>query len=264
MSRQNRVKLNHLLTTWRTSTISACSWLHKKGVGYDLLNKYRKRGWLKAIGNGAVARAGDKIDWSGGLYTIQEQLKLPIHVGGKTALLLRGYSHFIPQATGWTLFLFSPPKTKLPTWFKKYPWGVSLRFVTSNLFASLSEGAFSNHEMGAYSIRISSLERAIFELLSLVPQEQSFEEATLLMEGLTTLRPKIVQKLLQMCNSIKVKRLFLFLAETCNHPWVQRLNLSDINLGKGKRLIEKNGVLNIKYGITVPKNLGTHKNEKRS
>lgn len=31
------------------------------------------------VGRGAYAKAGDKIEWTGGLYAIQEQMKLPIH-----------------------------------------------------------------------------------------------------------------------------------------------------------------------------------------
>ncbi len=37
------------------------------------------------------------------------------------------------------------------------------------------------------------------------------------MEGLTTLRPRLIQSLLEQCRSVKVKRLFTVLAEACNH-----------------------------------------------
>jgi hypothetical protein len=71
------------------------------------------------------------------------------------------------------------------------------------------------------------------------------------MEGFTTLRPKLVSELLECCNSIKVKRLFLFLAEHYNHTWVR--SISKVDLGSGKRLVVKNGCFDRKYGITVPK-----------
>ena len=73
------------------------------------------------------------------------------------------------------------------------------------------------------------------------------------MEGLTTLRPKLVQRLLEECKSVKVRRLFLFMAESSNHDWVKELNVEKIDLGSGKRVIVKNGVLDKKYKITVPK-----------
>ena len=258
MSLENRGKLNQLLSNWPPHSVFACSWLHEQGFGFDLIYKYRKSGWLKPVGHGAVARAGDRVDWAGGLYAIQSQLKLPIHVGGKSALLLKGQGHFIPQGKGWVLSLFGEPKSKLPTWFRKRDWGVNLKLVTSDLLHVDSGLGLSTLEMGAFTILISAPERAILEFLSLVPQEESFEEAKLLMEGLTTLRPKIVQQLLTGCSSIKVKRLFLFLAEECNHPWLKKLDLSQVSLGSGKRVIEKGGVLNVKYGITVPQSMVSH------
>jgi hypothetical protein len=41
-----------------------------------------------------------------------------------------------------------------------------------------------------------------------------------ILEGLSNLRPKVVQELLEKCNSIKVKHLFLFMASKANHQWL--------------------------------------------
>ncbi len=73
------------------------------------------------------------------------------------------------------------------------------------------------------------------------------------MESLVTLRPKVVQNLLEVCRFVKVKRLFMYMAEKHRHPWVEKLDLSRINFGKGKRRIVSGGELNPKYGITVPR-----------
>ncbi|MBI5624486.1 MAG: type IV toxin-antitoxin system AbiEi family antitoxin domain-containing protein [Elusimicrobia bacterium] len=51
---------------------------------------------------------------------------------------------------------------------------------------------------------------------------------------------------------MKAKRLFLLLAELCEHPWVAKLDLKRVNLGKGKRVLVKDGHLDPKYLITVP------------
>jgi hypothetical protein len=72
------------------------------------------------------------------------------------------------------------------------------------------------------------------------------------MEGLTTLRPRIVQSLLEKCASVKVKRLFMLLAENCKHAWVQKVDLSKVDFGKGKRALVKGGRFDSKYKITVP------------
>jgi hypothetical protein len=71
------------------------------------------------------------------------------------------------------------------------------------------------------------------------------------MESLVTLRPEVVQKLLEMCRFVKVKRLFMYMAEKHRYPWVEKLDLSGIDFGKGKRRIVSGGELDPKYLITV-------------
>jgi len=105
--------------------------------------------------------------------------------------------------------------------------------------------------VGGWSIRLSAPELAMMEFLYLVPGRESFSEASLLMDGLATLRPGVVQSLLEQCRSVKVKRLFMFLAERHNHPWVKRLHLSKVDFGRGKRMIVKGGRFDAKYRITV-------------
>ena len=75
------------------------------------------------------------------------------------------------------------------------------------------------------------------------------------MSGLVNLRPDILQKLLEGCNSIKVKRLFLYMSKKANHQWGNFLNLKTVDLGQGDRSIVKNGVYDPKFRITVPKEL---------
>jgi hypothetical protein len=57
--------------------------------------------------------------------------------------------------------------------------------------------------------------------------------------------------LLEKCNSVKVKRLFLYFAELSNHSWFKRLDLSKIDLGKGVREVTKGGKYNQKYNIII-------------
>ena len=66
-----------------------------------------------------------------------------------------------------------------------------------------------------WSLRSSTPERAILEVLSEVDETPaSFSFAAGLFEGLTTLRPGVVNSLLQCCVHNKAKQLFLFLART--------------------------------------------------
>ena len=73
------------------------------------------------------------------------------------------------------------------------------------------------------------------------------------MQGLTALRPAVVQSLLEHCRSIKVKRLFLWSAESHQHTWFGRLDLAGVDMGKGKRQVFEGGVYDSKYQITVPR-----------
>lgn len=51
---------------------------------------------------------------------------------------------------------------------------------------------------------------------------------------------------------MKVKRLFLYLADLAGHPWRAKLKERRIDLGSGKRLLVRGGKLDPKYQITVP------------
>ena len=69
------------------------------------------------------------------------------------------------------------------------------------------------------------------------------------------LKPKLVTELLSSCNSVKVKRLFLYMAEKANHQWFNFLKTDKIYLGNGDRMITEKGVYNAKYLISIPKDL---------
>jgi hypothetical protein len=249
MNRHNRIKLNHLFKTNPRGIVFTSAQLENQGISRQLVSSYNSTGWLEPIGKGAYVLSGSKVDWSSGLPAIQIG---GVHVGGKTALELNGYGHFLPMGNNRMIHLFGTVGTRLPTWFQKYNWGNPIRYITTNFLPAkigLIDKAYNNS-----TIIISSAERAILEVLHITPQSTSFEEVDLLMESLTTLRPNLLQQLLEKCNSIKVKRLFLFLAERHNFLWLKKLNLGKINLGKGKRVIVKGGHLNKRYQITVPKN----------
>lgn len=252
MAGEPRSKLNRLLTAWTQGTVGVSSWLEAQGTYQQLVHEYEKSGWIRRIGQGAYVRADSTVEWTGGLHALQDQLKLSVHAGGKTALQMQGYAHFLAMREGGAVSLFGSPGTRLPTWFRQYDWGVALRYSATNLFSDDPNAALTKKELTAYTIAVSAPERAMMEVLYLVPAEESFEEAALLMEGLTTLRPRLVQSLLEQCRSVKVKRLFMYLAEACNHTWAKKLDVSKVDFGKGKRMIVKGGRLDAKYNITVP------------
>ncbi len=252
MTSETRSKINLLLRGWPQGTVAVSGWLAQRGAYQQLLHEYEKSGWIRRIGQGAYVRDSDKVEWPGGLYALQEQVGIPVHAGAKSALALQGYAHYLPRGKGSAVSLFGLPGQRLPAWFCQYDWGQTINYSATNLFQKDADMGLTKKEMGAYSIILSTPERAIMETLYLVPIKQSFEEATQLMDGLTTLRARLVQKLLEQCQSIKVKRLFMYFAESSQHGWVKKLDTARIDFGKGKRMIVKGGRLNTKYKITVP------------
>ena len=247
MDRQKEKKLNSLMTGWLTGTVAVQPWLEKRGIYRQLTNAYVKSGWLKKLGRGAYMKAGDMIMWTGGLYAIQKQLGLSIHIGAQTALSIKGFAHYMALGEERTVTLFGAPNEKLPSWFLSAPWQLHFLYASTNLFNNNQTLGLTESKDDSYTVTLATPERAIMELIYLMPKHANFEDAQLTMESLTTLRPKVVQALLEDCNSIKVKRFFMWLAEHNQHKWVERLDLSNVDFGKGKRTLFKGGVFNKKY-----------------
>ncbi|MBM7485183.1 hypothetical protein ACVWWI_001492 [Bradyrhizobium sp. USDA 3686] len=109
---------------------------------------------------------------------------------------------------------------------------------------------------GEWPLTVSSPERALLELLDELPNSESFHQVDMLVEGLRNLSPRKLQKLLDDCRSVKVKRLFFWFADRHNHSWLKQIDRDTVDLGKGKRMLVKGGMLDPKYLITVPEDLG--------
>lgn len=252
MSTENKLKINQLLSSHVPGTVLLSSFLSQHGYSLDLQRRYRKSEWLESIGSGAMIRSGDEVGFEGAVYALQKQAGLTIHPGGITALSLLGRAHFL-ELNLKKVQLFGGTKENLPKWFVDFDWGLNIEFVRSS-FLPANVG-LTDFSILNFTIKVSSLVRAFLECLYLVPQKHSFQECYQLMEGLNNLVPKEVQNLLELCNSIKVKRLFLFMAEKADHSWVDYLDFEKIDLGKGKRSIERNGIYDSKYKITIPSDL---------
>lgn len=229
------------------------SWLRSKGIDKRLADSYVKSNWLERVARGVFKRSGDHVDWPGVVRALQKD-GIKLHPGGKTSLELQGYGHYIKLGGSERLVFWKTPETRVPGWFKEVLAENVFRITSVRLFHeelnSLKQVTVDN-----ISIQTSVPERAILEYLYDVPHKEGFDEAWHLMEGLTSLRPSLLQPLLVDCRSVKVKRLFMYLAEIHNHPWMKRLETSNIDFGSGKRSVVKGGKLNKKYGITVPANM---------
>lgn len=249
----NQTKISKLIQGSPKGLVLLSSWLVSKGYSYELQQRYRKGGWLKSIGKGAMLKSGDPLMLSGALSTLQSQANVNIHIGGRSALELQGNSHYL-QLSSPEVTLFVPGGTELPTWFINNKWDFDYKVLKIRTLNDDMLGLTVYRE-GEIEMNISNPVRAMLECLALTPTNFSLNEAFELMEGLTALRPKQVQELLEDCKSIKVKRLFLYFAERAGHSWFKYIDQTKIDLGSGNRSITPNGVLVPKYSIVLPKDL---------
>lgn len=231
------------------------SWLSEQGYSLDLQKRYKKSRWLESIGTGAMKKTGDQVQIEGAIFALQKQLHMSVHIGGKSALAMLGKSHYL-EFDKKEITLFGQAAEKLPKWFWDYHWEQKLKYYQSNFLPQNLN--MVDYEVGNFSINISGPIRAIMECLYLAPKEQSLVECYELMEGLNNLPPVGVQAILEQCNSIKVKRLFLFMAEKAGHSWFKYIKHDKIDLGRGKRSVVPDGVYVPQYEITVPKELVNH------
>jgi len=230
------------------NTVVLSSWLVKQGISGALQYRYRESGWLKSIGVGAFVKAGLKeVGFTGALYALQKQAGLKVHIGGLSALNLFGLVHYGRLKNNWQLF--ANRDVALPKWFKNYKFSDKWELFKTNFLPddlSLQEYKVEHD----YQVTISRPERAILEALYLTPKNAGLSEIKEIFAMFRTLRPALLQELLENCKSIKVKRLFLYFAENANASWL-KFDLSKIDLGKGVRVIQKGGKFNSKYKIMI-------------
>ena len=249
MTTYKKEKIKRLLEEHLPGTVYVAPWLEKRGISRDLQKHYRTSGWLESLGRGAFKRPGEEVTWAGGLYALQAQSGLAVHAGALTALAFWGFAHYIRLGAA-TVFLFSPPQTRLPAWFRRRDWGQTIHHCNTS---ALPPGlALADYQAGAFAVKIATPERAFLECLRLAPNRIDLVECYQVMEGLTTLRPGLLQPLLEQCRSIKIKRLFLYMAEKAGQDWLRDLDSSRFDLGTGDRAITKGGVYVSSYGLSLP------------
>lgn len=273
MSDQSGGKLNRLDRLVPEGLVVDSGWLSSNGYYNSLRSKYVSSGWLAHLANGVYSRPRHALDWIQVVVSLQTILEYPLVVGGRSALELQGFGHYATDLKVVHLYSQRPP----PPWLDGLP--IKVRFEVHNgarLFLApierrhedlaweriAQDGALvepalqsiGNLKLGnqPWPVAASIPERAILEAIDELPRHESFHQLDMVMEGLTTLRPRRLQALLEACRSIKVKRLFFLLAERHGHAWLTRIDRDAISLGKGKRSLVPGGKLDPKYQITVP------------
>ena len=255
-------KKDQLILNWGDDEVHTSRWFDKYNITNQSVSQFLSKQLLRRLGGGAYVKGKDKLNWQAAISTAQNELNLPIHVGGHSALNLLGLNHYLNFKEKPPIYVIARERIRTPIWLKQNDWGVEFQFKTSKLFrnnhrsttksATNSVVGLEVFKNSKFKIKISSRERAIMELIDNLDLSESFDTLEKSFEGLTNIRSDLTQKLLETCNSIKVKRVFLFMATRLELPVIKKLKLNKINLGSGKRVIVKNGQLDKKFSITIP------------
>lgn len=234
-------------------------WLQEQGFSVPYIDNSVRRRALVAVAPGVYYREDVALTWHGAVASLQRMSECPVHVGGLTALELSGISHYINKSDKPHIALYSPEK--LPAWVNKLHVEAVLEWHgTKRLWPAplMLDQNFLRHREWSKSLpelTYSCVEKAFLEVLNETPKRVSFEHADALLQGLYNLSPRKLDALLKNCLNVKVKRLFLWLAERNQHSWFKYLTLKDYDLGTGKRVLAINGRLESKWQITVPKEM---------
>jgi Transcriptional regulator, AbiEi antitoxin N-terminal domain/Transcriptional regulator, AbiEi antitoxin, Type IV TA system len=234
MTEQKNSKLNQLERTLPEGLLVDASWMEQHGYSTGLRSQYVSAGWLLQPVRGTYKRPLGELSWEKVVVSLQKLLGSDLTVGGRTAIDLHGFSHYLSASGPSTIHLYGtqPP----PGWLAKLPLKETFRFHRAQvLFKSLAHATGLQDGTlqqlpgpSEWPLTVSTPERALLELL---------------------------QTLLADCKSVKVKRLFFWFAERHKPPWLKQIDRASIDLGTGKRMLVKGGKLDPKYLITVPDDL---------
>jgi hypothetical protein len=251
------------------------AWLHHIGVSSPAIHRQVRSGGLQALPGQAYVRPGPPLTWVAALYGAQ-QTGMPVHVGHLSALTLHGLAHYLALGGQETLHLYLA-RRRPPTWLASLPfpvqwhherviqepapsptgWPDTLREVRHDIPAAQGLGLMPAPNL-AWTLFISSPERAAVELAATLTRGESWDTAYETFTGLTTLRPVLVQQLLAASTNMVTRRVFLHLARSSGHAWLDRLDLDALDLGQGKRQIVPGGTLDPEFLITVPRREETY------
>lgn len=249
-------KMQQILESYPDSKLFFGEWLSDQGLDAKGQYAYMKRGWLSRLSKGVYVLQGTSPSLFNAVSAYNVQLSKHCIVGAYSALDLRGYSHYLSMGKP-KAFLFTAKEDKLPSWLLQKEWDMTIKYMTTSFLGKDLMGVEPMVVNGDWLL-VSSPERAILECLNLPEAASSLLDIYYIMESLTTLRPKLLQSLLETCTSQKVRRLFVYMAEKAGHPWFKVLNLDSITLGTSRYMIVPTGKYISKYNMTIPKELAEY------
>ncbi len=258
MIKNESKKLMHVIESAPAGFVFTNVWLEQQGISAKLAWWYVRSGLLERVGVKAYKKVKDPINWIGAVAAMQNQMNLPVHVGGITALELLRRIKISSISTISDITLFTDLRTRMPNWLANKKWHVEFEIYRTSLFNNRDKNlGMMQKKIEEMNIHYSCPERAAMEILFLTPKYLTLFDVTELMEKLGPLQFEVVQQLLENCNSIKVKRFFLYYINRFKRGLISKLDLTKINLGSGKRVIGHGGRYRYhpKYKLSLPEKI---------
>ncbi len=164
------------------------AWLADRGFERPLVDYYLRSGALVPVARGAYRRPGPPLKWEHVVYSLQE-LGYSVHVGGRSALELQGFAHYLSMQGVQQIHLYGADK--LPGWVSKLDAPYQLTLHKGQLFDAPVAEAVTTKPFGHWDwpLRYATPELALLELASEVKQNSGFEVLDSFFESATSLRP---------------------------------------------------------------------------
>src|SRR5260370_10168898 len=197
MALQQTQHLNHLEKQLPEGLVVTSSWLIRHGYSRQLVSHYVRTGWLRQPTRGVYQRPRGSLSWQQIVISLQTVLKEPLVVGGRTALEIQGYAHYLRQTTK-ELYLYGPEPP--PNWLERLSAKVHFIYRNSRKlfpaeadqrsFTNLIKGPKAQPSPGAdagflvqpwgqgdWGLVPSAPERARLGVLGWLPERGSLEQA---------------------------------------------------------------------------------------
>lgn len=253
MSLELKNKINQLLMFGTKNGLFFSEWLKKNGYSDQLVNKYRQSGWLASLSKGVMYRTGDTLSAYAALYCFNKQLNEDVRIAAHSALELFGFNHYVPM--GKPILMVTSNKKSFPAWMFGDSFDRTIKYFRTKTFSDVQTDKV---QIEGLNLLVSSPEQAFMECLLLAPTQYSYMDLYYIMEQLTSLRADVVQILLETTKSLRVKRMFLYMAEKAGHYWFDMLDIDKIVIGTSKLQLAEKGTYISKYKITIPKELNEY------
>ena len=107
MAKQVGSTINRLEQSLPEGLLVDSAWMTGNGYSTSLRSQYVQAGWLSQPARRVYQRPRGALSWQQAVISLQTLLARDLTVGGRTAIELHGFAHYL-QATAGAVYLYGP------------------------------------------------------------------------------------------------------------------------------------------------------------